>query len=214
MAGCSLWHCRGEIEARRAVIWCVDMAPIKPEGVRMIKLCFAVLQGRILPLTLVWLHINMACRRRSGCFQKSLAECCGIHCQLRWVTRPGSGLCLQRPVWCKGRQMCPLRSDTFPPFLTSPVWSAALSASFPFLSPFAPSSCSRRLSSASPLSHRYTLSQRMTHTHTVHRFSGFSPFYAVHTNQQLAPPACRPSGQSFPAVPSMQNKSVPNLPEN
>lgn len=37
----------------RAVIWCVDMVSINPEGVRMIKPCFVVLQGRILPLTLV-----------------------------------------------------------------------------------------------------------------------------------------------------------------
>lgn len=43
---------RGEF-ALRAVIWCVDMAFINPEGVGMIKPWFVVLQGRILPLTLV-----------------------------------------------------------------------------------------------------------------------------------------------------------------
>lgn len=114
----------------RAVIWCVNMASINPEGARVIKSCIVVLQGRILPLTLVWLDINMAFRRESPSFQKKKKKTWpnGAAPAAKWRRSHGWERCSHRHVWsarkdqcvvpglrvCRGRQMYPLHSDALP----------------------------------------------------------------------------------------------------
>lgn len=72
------------------------------------------------------------------------------------------------------------------------------------------------------LYHTDTLSyQEYKHTDSlthILKFSAFNLSHAVQTNQQLEPEACCPSGQPFPAGPSVQRERgrhpIPTLPKN
>lgn len=123
----------------RAVIWCVNMASINPEGARVIKSCIVVLQGRILPLTLVWLDINMAFRRESPSFQKKkkkpgrtvqhLLPSDGGHMAGSGVATAMYGQPAKTSVWCQGYGCveggkCTHYTQT--PFLASCVRSLSL----------------------------------------------------------------------------------------
>lgn len=55
----------------------------------------------------------------------------------------------------------------------------------------------------------YKHTASLTH---IHKFSAFNPSHAVQTNQQLEPEACCPSGQPFPAGPSVQKEREPSNP--
>lgn len=95
---------------------------------------------------------------------------------------------------CKGRQMCPLHSDTLPhqPSVICCSHSVSLSVSFLRLDRALAPNAFQPLS----LYHTDTLPHReYKHTDSlahVHRFSAFNPSHAVQTNQQLEPEAFLP----------------------
>ncbi len=55
----------------------------------------------------------------------------------------------------------------------------------------------------------YKHTDLLTH---IHKCSAFNPSHAVQTNQQLEPEAFCPSGQPFPAGPSVQKENEPSNP--
>lgn len=95
---------------------------------------------------------------------------------------------------CKGRQMCPLHSDTLPhqPSVICCSHSVSLSVSFLRLGRALAPNAFQPLS----LYHTDTLSRReYKHTDSlahIHKFSAFNPSHAVQTNQQLEPEAFLP----------------------
>lgn len=114
---------------------------------------------------------------------------------------------------CKGRQMCPLHSDTpaHQPSVICHLLSLCLCPSSIWI-------WELPLQKNSPLSHflfitlihsvsyqEYKHAESLAH---IHKFSvsAFSPSHAVQTNQQSEPEAFCPSGQPFPAGPSVQKE--------